>query len=353
MAERTFAAYALALAGRPEASYHEELYRRRAELPGEARAVLALAIMQAKGPREMVSALLRDDKGAPADVSPYGGAARDRAIRLLAWTNHDPRNKEIARLLAEILAFGRRSPEATTQSTAWTLLALADYYVRVEKPDRARRDVEGAIVSGPTSVPFTVSAQNPAFRQTFPVAPAAAPQELQVNNPATGPLYGETAFAVYPPLGEQPRQDRGFAVSRSYRKIAADGSLQPADNLRVGDRVVVTLRVECTRPAYFVAIDDPLPSILEAVNPAFVSRQSGEDTDNTPWLVSHRETRADRVLYFCDALPPGAFTFTYLARVRAAGEAAAGATKAEAMYRPDRFGLGTIDRLSSKPANTP
>ncbi len=353
LAERTFAAYALALAGRPEASYHEELYRRRAELPGEARAVLALAIMQAKGPREMVSALLRDDKGAPADVSPYGGAARDRAIRLLAWTNHDPRNKEVARLLAEILAFGRRSPEATTQSTAWTLLALADYYVRVEKPDRARRDVEGAIVSGPTSVPFTVSAQTPAFSQTFPVAPATAPHELRVDNPAVGPLYGETAFAVYPPLGEQPRQDRGFAVSRSYRKIAADGSLQAADNLRVGDRVVVTLRVESIRPAYFVAIDDPLPSILEAVNPAFVSRQSGEDTDSAPWLVSHRETRADRVLYFCDALPPGAFTFTYLARVRVAGEAAAGATKAEAMYRPDRFGLGTIDRLSSKPANTP
>ncbi len=353
LAERTFAAYALALAGRPEASYHEQLYRRRAELPGEARAVLALAIMQAKGPREMVSALLRDDKGAPEDVSPYGGAARDRAIRLLAWTKHDPRNKEVARLIAETLAFGRQDTAATTQSTAWTLLALADYYVRVEQPARARRDVEGAIVSGPSRVPFSVSAQTPAFRQTLPIAPETTPRELQVDNPAAAPLYAEAAFTVYPPLGEQPRQDRGFAVSRSYRKIGADGSFQPADNLRVGDRVVVTLRVESTRPAYFVAINDPLPSILEAVNPAFVSRQSGEDTDTAPWLVSHRETRSDRVLYFCDALPAGAFTFTYLARVRMAGDAMAGATKAEAMYRPDRFGLGTIDKLSSKPATTP
>ncbi|MFM8719393.1 MAG: hypothetical protein ACKOFH_07680 [Chthoniobacterales bacterium] len=36
----------------------------------------------------------------------------------------------------------------------------------------------------------------------------------------------------------------------------------------MGDRVIVTLRVESTRPAHFVAIDDPLPSVLEAVNPA-------------------------------------------------------------------------------------
>ena len=115
----------------------------------------------------------------------------------------------------------------------------------------------------------------------------------------------------------------------------------------------MTLRLETTRPAHFVAIDDPLPSILEAVNPAFVSRGVGGTEGTTPWLVSHREVRSDRVLYFCDALPPGSFTFEYLARVRMAGEVTAGATKAEAMYRPERFGLGEIGRLTSRPAASP
>ncbi|MFM8808072.1 MAG: hypothetical protein ACKOJB_04030, partial [Chthoniobacterales bacterium] len=92
---------------------------------------------------------------------------------------------------------------------------------------------------------------------------------------------------------------------------------------------------------------------LEAVNPEFVSRQSGETTgDDYSPRVSHSEVRADRVLYFCDALPAGAHTFEYLARVRVAGKATAGATKAEAMYRPERFGLGTIGRLTSAPALT-
>ena len=354
LADRTFAAYALALAGRAESSYHEELYRRRADLPAEARCVLALAIMEAKGPAKMVSALLRDDKSAPGDISPFGGETRDRAIRLLAWTAYEPSNKEVSTLLAEVLALGPQNAHATTQNSAWTLLALADYYTRVEQKDRGRRDVAGTVVAGQDTVPFTVDAKRPAVRQTFQITPGPESNVLKVENPAAAPLYGETRFTVYPPLGEQPPQDRGFSVSRSYRKIGPDGTLMPADNLRVGDRVVVTLRLETSRPAHFVAIDDPLPSILEAVNPDFVSREvGGASEDATTWFTSHRETRADRVLYFCDALPPGAFTFQYLARVRVAGEAAAGATKAEAMYRPERFGLGMISRLSSKPAQTP
>lgn len=353
LSERVYAAYALALAGRSEASYHEELYRRRAELPADARCVLALAIMEAQGPREMVAALLQPDKASPDDISPFGGAARDRAIHLLAWLHYQPENNEVARLLAEVLAFGPQNRNGTTQSCAWTLLALADYREKVEGPGSNRRSASGTIVSSSDPVPFAVNEKAPAFEKTFAISPEKQPSVLAVENPAQVPLYSEARFVVYPPLGEQPRQDRGFAVSRSYRKIADDGSPQPAENLRVGDRIVVTLRVETTRPAWFVAVDDPLPSILEAVNPEFVSRDVADAQPQTPWLVSHRETRADRVLYFCDAMPPGAHTFTYLARVRMAGEAKAGATKAEAMYRPERFGLGEISRLTSQPAGTP
>jgi uncharacterized protein YfaS (alpha-2-macroglobulin family) len=225
----------------------------------------------------------------------------------------------------------------------------------VENKQKGPRDAKGTFVAGAQSAPFEVSSKKPAAEKTFAITPGAgASQKLAVDNPAEAPLYGQATFDVYPPLGEQPRQDRGFAVSRSYRKIAEDGSLVPAENLRVGDRVVVTLRVESTKPSHFVAIDDPLPSILEAVNPEFVSRQSGESgPGNDDSWVSHRETRSDRVLFFCDMLPPGAHTFEYLARVRVAGTAAAGATKAEAMYRPEKFGLGTIDRLGSAPAITP
>ncbi len=352
LAEKTFAALALATAGRPEASYHEELYRRRAELPAEARAILAIAILKAGGAREMAADLLKPDPSAPEDVSPFGGATRDRAIRLLAWSNFEPKNPEVAKLLAEVLAFGPQNRDGTTQSSAWTLLALADYRAIVEKPGRTKGTAKGSIVAGAASAPFAVDAKQPAVSHTFPLTgtPGTA---LKVENPSAAKLYGEASFSVYPPLGEQPRQDRGFAVSRSYRKIAADGSLQPAEDLRVGDRVVVTIRVEAERPTFFVAVDDPLPSILEAVNPDFISRGVGGASASESSAVSHREMRADRVLYFCDALPAGPHIFEYLARVRMAGDSTAAATKAEAMYRPERFGLGETSRLASRPAQVP
>ncbi|MBJ7258231.1 MAG: hypothetical protein JHD33_01740, partial [Chthoniobacterales bacterium] len=355
LSDRAFAAYALALAGRPEAAYHEELFRRRADLPRDARAVLALAIAASGGPREMSEKLLSGREPAPEDSSPFADAARERSIRLLAVGLLDPAGKEIGPLVAEVLKLGARGQPVTTQSSAWTLLALASYRDSVENKQKGPRDAAGTMIAGDESAPFRVSGKKPAAQKTFPISPGAgAMQKLLVENPATAPLYGETSFEVYPPLGAQPRQDRGFAVSRSYRKMTEDGSTGPAEDLRVGDRIIVTLRVESTRPSFFVAVDDPLPSILEAVNPEFVSRQSGEigSGAGTGW-VSHCEMRADRVLYFCDTLPPGAHTFEYLARVRVAGKAAAGATKAGAMYRPEKFGLGTIDRLSSRPASTP
>lgn len=350
---KAYAAYALALAGRAEASYHEELFRRKVALSADARSVLALAILQVNGPRDMVAKLLSSDQSAPEDFSPFGDPARNRAIRLLAWTHFQPDNAEVARLLAEVLALGPRQGSETTQSSAWTLLALADYHDQVETHGRTSREVRGTVVSGEDAAPFAVNSEKPIFIKTFPRHPQDPPQILTVENPAAAPLYSEIRFSIQPPLGDQPRQDRGFAVSRSYRKIAADGSLQPAKNLRVGDRVVVTLRVEAKQPSWFVALDDPLPSILEAVNPDFVSRDVAGASAETPWIVSHREIRSDRVLYFCDAMPPGAHTFTYLARVRMAGEAAAAATRAEAMYRPELFGLAEISHLSSQPAEAP
>jgi len=123
----------------------------------------------------------------------------------------------------------------------------------------------------------------------------------------------------------------------------------PATDLLVGDRIVVTLRVATTRPGNFVAIDDPLPAILEAVNPQFRTQQGAVDTQEF-WNADYREVRADRVLYFCDHLPPGAFTFNYLARVRSAGTVTAPATKVEEMYRPERFGLSDTLKMTSRPA---
>lgn len=346
LGDRALALYALALAGRQEPAYNEALYQRRAELSHESRALLALAILHSGGSNEVVDDLLNPKVVAPQGESWFGSASRDRAIQLLAWVRRDPKSPEVARLVKELLGYRTNGRWATTQDNAWALLALAEYAAAVEKGGAT---VKGAIVVNGGSTAFEVTRKVPSKSVSVEFDPAKPVEKLMVTNPKQGTLFGESRFVVYPPVGEQPRQDRGYSVSRGYRKIDDDGKLTDVDDLRVGDRVLVTLRVESARPGHFVAIDDPLPAILEAVNPEFRSAAVG-GAESLATTSDHQEMREDRVVYFCDRLPAGAHTFQYLARVRTAGAAMAGATKAEEMYRPERFGLGETRRISSREA---
>jgi uncharacterized protein YfaS (alpha-2-macroglobulin family) len=324
------------------------LFRRRADLSRESRALLALAIHETKGPAAMVDALLDPRTTAPDDFSWFGGPARERAVELLAWSQTKPKAAEVSRLTKELLGYRANGHWGTTQQNAWALLALARYYAAAEDGGKA---VKGALVSAGKELPFEVTVEKPAVTQTIAFAPIQPLGAVSVRNPTKGTLFGEARFLVRPPAAVQPRQDRGYAVSRVYRKLADDGSLQEPADLKVGDRVLVTLRVETTRPGHFVAIDDPLPAIFEAVNPAFQSRAvGGSEVAGRDWVSDYREMRADRVVYFCDHLPAGAFTFRYLARVRSAGTTMAGPTKVEEMYRPERFGLGESTQLVSRTA---
>jgi uncharacterized protein YfaS (alpha-2-macroglobulin family) len=346
--DRALALFALAVSGRAEPAYHEELYQQRKHLTGEARAWLAMAILAADGPKKMVSTLLDPKVTSPDSVSWFGGPARERAVQLLAWIAHDPKSREVGKIVNELLGFRRNSHWGTTQNNAWALIALAKYYAAIEK---GSPEVDATLVAAGREFPVKLDAEMLTAIHAFDFAPDRPPGPLSaIHRAGGGKLFGETLFVVRPRVIEQPAQNRGYAVARTYQKLGDDGELTDATNLKVGDRLVVTLRVETARPGHFVAIDDPLPAILEAVNPVFQSRAVGGLRQNPDWVSDHRETRADRVLYFCDHLAPGSYTFRYLARVRMAGTVHAGPTKVEEMYRPERFGLGSTENLASQAA---
>ena len=343
---RALVVFALAHSGNPEPAYCEKLAARRSEMTREGRALLALAILEAKGAPAFAEGLLNPALPAPEDASWFGSVTRERALNLMAWTHAKPKSKEVGRLTAELLGSRRGGHWRTTQENAWALLALSQYFALVE---REVQPVSGTLAQKARTVPFDLTKKQFTATARFDFAPENPPGPLSVANPKKAQLFGETRWVARPPVADQPRQDRGYAVSRSYRKIAAEGSLAEVADLQVGDRVVVTLRVASTRPGHFVAIDDPLPAILEAVNPEFRTQQAAAGAQEL-WQADYREVRADRVLYFCDHLPPGAYTFSYLARVRTAGTVMAPATKVEEMYRPERFGLSDTAKLTSRAA---
>ena len=134
--------------------------------------------------------------------------------------------------------------------------------------------------------------------------------------------------------------DHGIRVVRRYLPFAP-GRGGASQQFQAGELVKVYLTVTTSVARHYVAIDDPLPAGLEAVNTSFVTtgaeappalRQSGWSHFN------HTEKRDDRVLLFADWLPAGVHEHVYIARATTPGTFALPAARAEEMYTPTNCG---------------
>ena len=349
LSDRCLALYALALAGRPENSYHEVFFNKRARLSGESRALLALAILESSGPAPMVEELINPhEQMLHQGEIWFGSEERELAVRLLAWSQFRPNDHEVDTLVEELLRSQNQGRWANTQSNAWALLALTKYASTVETGEKK---IAGSLEYNGNRHPFQLDERTRAFAEDQAIvnsAPGATPVPLSLANPRGGLLFTQVRMEARPPVGKQPRQDRGFSLQRNYQKLNDDGSLSNFDSLGVGDRVLVTLQLEVRKPAHFVAVDDALPAIFEAVNPEFKTQaMRGPATGAGDWISDYRELRRDRALFFCNHVAPGSYTVSYLARVRAAGTVIAPPAKIEEMYHPERFGLSEAIEVKS------
>jgi uncharacterized protein YfaS (alpha-2-macroglobulin family) len=336
LSAQCLAVYTLAIAGKPEPAYHDLLFEKRAKLSAEDRALVALAVIESKGPKAMIDELLRAHTSSDAYIDQFfGSVARENALHLLAWTLHEPRSPRVDELAVEL--FRRRSNGhwSTTQANAWSLLSLSSYLRQVETGDK---NATGQISWDKATAPFSVSKGKSLATAAFPIVNKTAAEPIRVSK-SGGQIFSEVTVEARPKLIERPRQDRGYAITRRYSKLGDDGRLSAAENLRVGDRVLVTLDVDVRRRATYLAVEDPLPGVFEAINPAFKSQEivAGE-TLGTEWVSDYHELREDRAVFFADLLYPGRYTLRYLARVISAGNAIAASAKIEEMYHPERFG---------------
>ena len=345
MSDRCLAVYTLALAGKAEPAYHDLLFKKRARLSAEDRALVALAMIESGGPKQMIDELLRGPSVDDGYIEQwFGSLARENALQLLAWTNAQPRAPRVDQLALELFARRSNGQWGTTQSNAWSLLALASYLRKVET---GPRESSGEVRWGEEAKHFSLGEKAPAFRVIFPIIPATPRTPLTLAKKG-GQAFSEVTVSARSNLIEQPRQDQGYALTRGYAKIGDDGKLAAAENLRVGDRVLVTLTVESRRRATYLALVDPLPSVLAPINPAFKSQESLGEELGRNWVSDHSELREDRAVFFFDQLNPGRYTLRYLARVVSAGEALAPAARIEEMYHPERFGTTATLRVKAQ-----
>lgn len=336
LSAQCLAVYTLAVAGKPEPAYHDLLFQKRAKLSAEDRALVALAAIESKGSKAMINELLRPS--APNDVyidQFFGSVTRENALHLLAWTTYEPRSPRVDDLAVEL--FRRRSNGhwGTTQANVWSLLALASYLRQVETGEK---NANGEVSWARATAPFTVSKDKPLTTTTFAIVNETAAQPIRVNK-SGGTIFSEVTVEAKPRVTERPHQDSGYSITRRYAKVGDDGRLSVAENLKVGDRILITLDVDVRRRATYLAVEDPLPAVLEAINPEFKSQEViGGQRLGTEWVSDYHELREDRAVFFADLLYPGRYTLRYLARVISAGDVIAPSAKIEEMYHPERFG---------------
>jgi alpha-2-macroglobulin len=348
--------YTLAKAKRAEPAYHTLLFERRGRLTEAAKLYLSLAMLISDGPEEQVKTLLGVGALGEAGTASLGarhwaGDGPNRALRLLAYT-HMGLTKE-ADAIANELWNGRNlnGEWGNTYSNAWTLTALAAY----ERSRKATgRPIEAVLAWGGTEEKVSLGADQPQAQVTFPLEAGRANTALTVSVPKDESAWVRTEVRAHPRGRDFAGENHGYAITRDYRKVLADGGTAPADDLRVGDLVRVSLGIEIGGGDRYLAIEDSLPSVFEPMNPAFETqneRQDGPFDDYELWFCDHRELHANRALFFTDHAPAkGKFVLHYLVRVIAEGDTVAPPAKIEAMYEPSKYGLSPTQRVITLPS---
>ncbi len=357
--DAALALYTLARAGHPQESYQNLLHARRDQLPETARLYTALAMCLCNSPAAQIkdmlaaSAVKKGAKPLPA-WSYWAGSGVNPALRLIVCT-HLGLKKDAEDLALSILnSRNGRGEWGNTFTNAWTLHALTAYE-RSLKP--SAEPLLARVQWGAREAEINVPPHPGSAQVSLPLDArlTAAPMRLTLPEQRQG--FTRVEARAFPPARDFQGENKGYAITRSYAKLLDRGELGGADDLRVGDMVVVTLWIEIGQGAHrYLAIDDALPGVLEAINPNFDTQNQRQGAQLPPgiqaWHCDHREIRADRALFFTNYAPRGGkFQLRYLARVIAEGDTTAPPARIEAMYEPHRYGLSPAQRLKTLPSS--
>ncbi len=348
-----------------------ELFKERKKLPLFAKAMLLSAIHRVNGRTGQHAELRRLLNNAAIQDTPYKVHYREQATESLRLLMHSesrtdaivlsalmevqPSHPLVPKIVRGLIEARVRGKWETTQANAYALVALSAYYKHFEKmvPDYRLRVWLGEGYIGQT-----------AFRgRTMRVVEQKVPMSfiqtqgrkpLIIEKQGKGKLYYRLGLRYAPKSLRLAPEEQGFSVQREYEPVEGKDTVVklPGGRYRIqaGKYVRVRLRIVVPSRRYFVAVDDPLPAGLEAVDlnlrTSASSRLAGKAKskiyDFHSWYAffafSHKEKRDDRVVLFSDRLPSGVYEYTYLARATTIGTFVVPPLKAAEMYHPEVFG---------------
>lgn len=285
---------------------------------------------------------------------------RGDGVVLEALLQVRPQHDLIEKLVRGLLGHRVQGRWSNTQENAFILLALDRYFHAREgvTPDFvARVWLDRALVG---EHPFR-GRSTERFHARVPMAELVKQErrDLLLQKDGPGRMYYRIGLDYAPRDLKLAPADHGFAVERRYEAVDDPADVrQDADGtwrIRAGARVRVQLSMVATARRLHVALVDPLPAGLEAINPALaVSEQLPPDPTQAsmqpywwwfrPWY-EHQNLRDERVEAFTSLLWEGVHSYSYVARATTPGHFVVPPTHAEEMYQPETFGRGRTDRV--------
>ncbi|HSN30186.1 MAG TPA: hypothetical protein VLT45_28055, partial [Kofleriaceae bacterium] len=267
----------------------------------------------------------------------------------------------IPKIVTGLLAHRKAGRWLNTQENSFILLALDTYFQTYEKttPDFVARVWLGNDYAGDHGFK---GRSTDYFQLNIPMKIVAThdKQDLTIQKDGAGRLYYRIGMTYAPASLKLEPADYGFVVTRRYEAVDDPGDVRHEKDgtwhIKSGARVRVRLSMVNENRRYHVALVDPIPAGLEAMNPALaVTGPIPADPKEQkargrywwwigPWY-EHQNLRDERVEAFASLLWEGVHEYSYVARATTPGNFVVPPPKAEEMYMPETFGRGGSDRV--------
>lgn len=293
---------------------------------------------------------------------------RTDAILLEALMADEPKNPLIPKLVRGLLGHRVKGRWGNTQENCFVLLALDGYFRKYESatPDFVARAWLGERYAAEQRYRGRTTEQRHLRLPLGLLGSAGQDTPLVLAKEGPGRLYYRLGMRYAPQSLQLAPADYGFAVQRRYTALDDPADVhRDADgtwHLKAGASVRVELEFVAPSRRYHVALVDPLPAGLEAVNPALamvaerpIPRGSKSWSEGAvargaffwPWWHwhEHQNLRDDRVEAFASLVWGGVYTYSYEARATTPGSYVVPPTKVEEMYAPETFGRSGTDRV--------
>ncbi|MDZ4763722.1 MAG: Ig-like domain-containing protein [Chloroflexota bacterium] len=277
----------------------------------------------------------------------WGSNTRTTSLVLSALIKRDPTNPLLPNVVRWLMIAREGDHWETTQETVWATIALTDWMVVTGELNGAydyALSLNSLLLETGTVTPETVRESRELSISVNDLLRDQVNLLAIARGEGTGALYYTAFLDLQLPADQTPAINSGVGVTREY--LDADGN--PITSIGVGDVVNVRLTVMLPEDVYFFALDDPLPSGLESIDPRLTTssrfanvptlRRDDERYFWGWWAFRHTELRDARTSLYSDYLRRGTYVYSYQARAVTPGEFQAMPAQGYAFYMPDVFG---------------